>query len=389
MAPQTASFSARYRNAVREGVWREDAHQERLVIALDKLADALVQPQPALERLRQRITGKAQAGKGLYVWGSVGRGKTALVDDWSRWLTQRLAHSQSPAKVKILRLHFQHLVQLINELLGEYSGQADPLEKVAAALVERGNLLVIDEFYVEDIASAMVLARTLKYIFAAGATLVITSNTPPQRLYEGDLHRDRFLPAIAELQANCRIFLMDGDEDMRKSAKATRDSYLGADPTGEKLTNLWNSLEDAPPKPQIVIVNDRPLNVVAKGKQHIWFTFAELFETPRNASDYIWLCKYFDGILVSNMRRLTHRSDYNTARRLVAFVDEAYESRTRLFASNDCKLWRIFAPETQDPAELADPGSMLSALTRDFSRTHSRLYQMSRLDWRGDVLRTD
>ena len=368
MTSKTKSFRDVYQQSITEGLWQADEHQSQLVDDLDALATQLT-AEP--KRGWQRFLRPKQQVHGLYIWGSVGRGKTALVNSWCRWLEEHRGFTGTS------RMHFQHLVAAINDLLQRFSGEQDPLHKVADALVERGNLLVIDEFYVEDIASAMILARTLKYIFAADATLVITTNTPPDKLYEGGLHHSRFVPAIAAIKANCRTLCMGGDEDMRKQAAETLSCYVGIDPTGEKLELLWNRHHNEAPAPTTLPVHGRQLSVLAKSQRYIWFTFAELFCSARNAHDYIWLCSQFDGIFVSDMQSLTQPGDYNAARRVIAFIDEAYESKTTLIASSNCRLWEIFAPAKLEPAELDDPASTASVLIRDFERTHSRLYEMN------------
>src|SRR5690606_25314775 len=126
------------------------------------------------------------AVRGLYMWGGVGRGKTWLMDTFSETLGD-MPH---------LRTHFHRFMLDVHERRRRYPDEQDPLKLVAAEYAAELRVLCFDEFFVSDIADAMILGRLFESLFTRGVTLVATSNIPPDRLYENGLQRANFLPFI-------------------------------------------------------------------------------------------------------------------------------------------------------------------------------------------------
>jgi cell division protein ZapE len=192
-----SSIANRYNALVASGAIEEDPAQRVVVRRLVALAEALTERQLARKgRALGWLFGKrAQPApvKGLYVWGSVGRGKTMLMD---------LFHERLPVADK-RRAHFNSFMADVHERIFAFrqkvkSGavkDTDPIPAVAAALADEASVLCFDEFTVTDIADAMILGRLFTALFARGVTVVATSNVEPDRLYEGGLNRALFLPS--------------------------------------------------------------------------------------------------------------------------------------------------------------------------------------------------
>jgi cell division protein ZapE len=205
-APRHPSFisrpvSARYKALVDGGTLERDPGQLAAVATLDRLVAALEQ-----NRLARKSSAlgwlfgqrePAQSPRGVYLWGSVGRGKTMLMD---------LFYDAAAGPKR--RTHFHIFMADVHERIhehrqklkrGEVKGD-DPIAPVAAALAEEATLLCFDEFAITDIADAMILGRLFKALFEHGVVVVATTNLPPDDQYRGGLNRTLFLPFIAMIK---------------------------------------------------------------------------------------------------------------------------------------------------------------------------------------------
>jgi cell division protein ZapE len=206
------SVATSYRAAVNHGELRPDAAQEAVAKKLDGLARAL-------KKAEGFSLFRKAPPKGLYIWGDVGRGKTLLMDlffDHAEVARKRRAHFNSFMVDIHARIHGER----------QKAGSDDPIPPVARAIAEEAKLLAFDEFQVTDVADAMILGRLFDRLFAAGVTIVATSNTPPGRLYEGGLNRQLFLPFIAEIQQRMEVLELNGPTDYRLQRMSGLDVYL-------------------------------------------------------------------------------------------------------------------------------------------------------------------
>ena len=178
-----------YENALRANGWPEDAAQLRVIHALDVISAAVTSPQPAGWRFWE----KRSPLRGLYIWGSVGRGKTFLMD----------LFAASLAADHVQRKHFHRFMSDIHDALADLKHQADPLKAVADDLAAESHVLCLDEMHVNDIGDAMILGRLFEHLFDLGVCLGTTANVPPDDLYKDGLQRARFGPAIAVLNEHC------------------------------------------------------------------------------------------------------------------------------------------------------------------------------------------
>lgn len=333
-----------------------DPHQAEAVAALDDLWHRILdEPRPSLWR---RLTGRqAEPPKGLYLWGGVGRGKTWLVD---------LFFDSLPIRSK-QRIHFHRFMQRIHAELKRHADQRDPLVRVAADWARECRVLCLDEFFVSDIADAMLLAGLLENLFSRDVILVTTSNLAPDELYRDGLQRAKFLPAIALIKRHTRVLHLAGDTDFR--LRILEQSPVFHWPLGpEAQAALERSYEAIAAGCELdtrLMVNDRPLHAVRRGDGVIWFTFEELCEKPRGSVDYIELARAFNTVVISDIPQLGEE-DSNAARRLIILVDEFYDHGVKLLLSAEVPIETLYTGHR---------------LRFEFQRTASRLAEMQTHDY--------
>ena len=338
---------ARYRAGIGAGKWQDDPAQYGALFALQRVWTELAKPPPRWPW--QHV----QAPRGVYLWGRVGRGKTFLCD----------LFFQSVAESRRQRVHFHRFMQAVQAELRTLEGRRDPLEEVATRLAREVRLLVLDEFFVSDIGDAMILGNLLKALFARGVVLVTTSNTPPPQLYTDGLQRERFLPAIALLQAHCEVVELASGHDWRLRALRQAPVYftpVGAD-AERRLGEVFRRMAHGEAREDYALaLNGREVQVRRSADGVIWFGFADLCDGPRGVADYIELARSFHTLVISSVPQFTPLTD-DAARRFIELVDEAYDRGVKLVLSAAVPI-----------VELYD-GDRLRA---EFARTESRLIEM-------------
>lgn len=302
-------------------------------------------------KIRRRIKPRPPI-KGLYLWGSVGIGKTYVID---------LFFETVP--VPKLRLHFHEFMQQIRQKLVEHEGEKNPLEKIAKEIADEYLVIFLDEFLVADITNAMVLARLLRSLFKYGACLITTSNTAPKNLYLHGIQREQFLPAITLLQTYTTVINQKNIKDYRKDHLTRSRAYftpLGDDTnnimqeTFEVITSHQSASSDA------ITVLGRSIPIVQRMDEVIWFECDVICNAPRSQNDYIELCKQYEIFLVSNVRIMPPEA-HHLIIPFIKFIDVLYDRRKRL----------IISAETS-PALLYPDGRQKD----NYQRTISRLVEM-------------
>ena len=359
----------RYQAKIQKNEITFDHNQQDALAALDHL----------YHRLSETDNRRSSHKLGVYMWGSVGRGKTFLMD---------LFYSSLPEGVA-LRLHFHRFMARLHKELNLSSGQADPLKNIAKQLAGECRVLCFDEFFVSDIGDAMLLRGFLEALFEEGVVMVATSNIAINDLFQTQLQRVRFEPAIVLLQKNMQGIRLDGSSDHRYRHQFHNPIYFVANPAPvEQLFKQQTQSTSVSKEP--ISVYRREIPVVKRSRSVVWFDFHELCEGARSTVDYIELAERFPTLMLSNIPQLSSEPyehikargtedvsedggatgerqvslgvNDDAVRRFISLVDECYDRGVVMYLHADVALDSLYQQ---------------GALLFEFRRTKSRLVEMA------------
>lgn len=344
-----------YEKKLASGEIHADPQQREVIKELDRIYDELVERQKRrdsrLGKVRRRIKPRPPI-HGLYMVGSVGVGKTLMMDLFYECLP-----------VRKMRLHFHAFMQRIHQLLRESQGIKNPLESIARQISNDVLVICFDEFFVSNIADAMILGELFKALFAGGVCLVTTSNTAPDDLYKHGIQREQFIPAIEEIKRHVRVIALTTQQDYRYEHEKSISAYFSPlnERSNESMENAFQhiaqseSSSDAP-----IDVLGRKIDIIKQANHVIWFQFHKLCGRPRSQEDYLELVKDYNVFLISDIPKL----DTVNIDLIISFmnlIDVLYDAQKRLVVSADTTIELLYTKN--------DPRA-------SFARTRSRLVDM-------------
>jgi cell division protein ZapE len=350
-----------------------DASQEAVARKLDALAQALQKWRPGRSGLFGRRTAPP---RGIYLWGDVGRGKTMLMDRFfarTEIAPKRRVHFNAFMVETHARLHeWRGLDPQARSRRPEFLREAgdDPIPPIARAIAAEARLLCFDEFQVLDVADAMILGRLFEQLLALDVVIVATSNTPPDRLYEGGINRQLFLPFIALIEDRLDVVELGGGPDYRLGRIAGLDLYVT--PLGPAadaaLDRAWSHLtENAAPASGKMTVLGHTLIIPCATEHAARFSFDQLCGRPLAAADYLAIARRFDYVLIDHIPLLGPLRRDET-RRFTVLIDTLYDEGVKLICSAAAPPGALYSEEDDAGAFRRTASRLLEMQSRDYLR---------------------
>ena len=335
---------------------KEDSEQLRVIENFSALESKLSSSKKTT--FLKNFLKKRKKLKGIYLWGNVGRGKTFIMDTF---------FSSLEFKEKI-RLHYHHLMRKVHKDLKSYKNKKNPIRLITDSISRGARVICIDEFFVEDIADAMILSELLAGLIEKNVTLVITSNSHPQELYKKGLQRDRFIKAIDLLVENTAILNIGSGPDYRlkNNLMDIKFNSIHNEESDHSLKKFFHTKTPIGVSDNdFILINDRRIEIVIKAKTIIWFDFIQICGTARSIDDYIAIAREYQNVIISKVPILDDERE-NEARRFISIIDEFYERKVKLVLTTDTYYKKLYQGKK---------------LNFEFERTKSRLSEMSTLDY--------
>ena len=370
----------RLEQRVANGELQPDKQQFQIAHRLDDVLNALKSRRPAA---KASVLGwmfgkrrKEHGARGLYIHGSVGRGKTMLMDlffELAPLERKRRAHFHEFMADVHARIHAQR-----QKFKQGKTREADPVPPVAESLYNEAELLCFDEFTVTDIADAMILSRLFSELFRRGSVLIATSNVEPENLYRDGLNRQLFLPFIDLLKEHVDVVSLDSPTDYR--LEKTKSLPVWIVPINgmndQRIEQAWHALTGgAKSREEHIDMAGRQVIVPQAAAGVARFTFHDLCEKPLGASDYMAIAKRYRTIIIEHIPVMPPEKR-NETKRFINLVDTLYDNGTRLIASAEAM------PEELLPIRKGTVGF-------EFDRTISRLFEMRSEEYLAAAMQRD
>lgn len=312
---------ALYEALVAKGELRDDPQQRRV-----------------LEYLNAVFYGAPKrTARGLYLYGSVGCGKTMSMDLFYTTI-------KDVPGLRVVRKHFHdflHDVQLqLHKLKKEEgTGSGHPVERVGERIARQTDVLCFDEFAITTIQDCVILMPLFSVLFNCGVTVVATSNRAPDDLYTDGLNRHLYLPPFLDvLTRNCKVQHLESTTDYRAvHFENSADAGVFCWPHDRDFIDRWfeqTTGGDGGSAADVDVSFGRSLQVpqLSSCGRIARFSFEDLCKKHLSADDYLKLCRQFHTILLDDVPCLSV-DEHNEARRFTCLVDSCYEHHVRLICS--------------------------------------------------------
>jgi cell division protein ZapE len=313
-------------------------------------------PAAATLAIRGLVGACRRPGRGLYLHGEVGRGKT--------WLTTTMLDALATPDGALLRLHAFEAAQRLHAAVARRAGRPGALPQALDQVLGGARVLFLDELHAHDPGDAMILSRLVREAFARGVTLVATSNDAPRGLLPSPLYHHLVLPLVRAIEECCDVVeVAPGEDYRRRGAGADRAGWAAgawAVPGSPAQAAALGLATPAPGDRAHVRLTATTLPALAVAEGQVHLHFAELCEGATSVGDALELADRFATLVLWAVPRLSTTSP-DAAQRFANLVDVCWDRDARLV---------VLAPE--------GPDDVVDVDVRDRPRVVSRLAALPR-----------
>ena len=298
---------------------------------------------------------KREIKKAFYLHGSVGVGKTMILDFFYKLISQ-----------KKLRLHFNEFMLNFHDFVHENKNKGDEniIDLFVKNLKSKASLIYFDEFQVTNIVDAMILGKLFDKIFSENINIIITSNIMISDLYKDGLQRDQFKPFINIMQKRTIEHELVIEDDYRKTKDNKNDRFFFPlnNETNFKMNKYFRIIsKDKKKTNKILNIKGRDFQIKEFYEGVVRFTFNELCDQNLGAEDYLEIINVSEFIFIDKIPKFDDINS-NQQHRFITLIDIVYDKKIPIAVSAEKSL---------------DEFNSSKSLKEPFKRTVSRLYELT------------
>ncbi len=341
-----------------------DDNQNRLLKQLEEISKT-IQPISWVTKLK-KIFKKNTYPNGIYLYGTVGSGKTMLME---------LFYKKINVNKKMVHYHsFMNELHIMIQKIKSINHHYKLIKKLAISISKTIRVLCIDELEIKDISDAMIIQKLVDYLIKNNVFLFFTSNISPDNIYKDGLNRELIFPFINIIKSNFLVLSLNSDKDYRYK-KINSNIYnkriiFPINKQSKKnikkiIKTLCNNNKIQPSNIKIL---GRNICFKKVYKDTLLTTFTELCISEFSYVDYVAICKVYSIIVLEDVPELK-ADEINLVIRLIQFIDSAYFYKVLLFVTL-----------TKHPSDIYKHEKM----NQEFQRTISRLQEMDSINYLQD-----
>jgi len=288
---------------------------------------------------------------GIYVYGSVGIGKTFILNLFTKNINQGK------------KIHFNHFMINLHAFINS-SNKENALEAYIKNFKNFFKVIFIDELHIFNIVDALLIKRIFFLFKKYKIFILISSNFKPSELYKNGLQRADFIPFINFLEKNFKIINLNNIRDYRRQMLNQSKTYFS--PVNQATSNEFIKLfkhfvDDDEIHIKKIKTKSRVIRFEKCTSNIAFCSFKQLCEFNLAHEDYKNIAKEFNLIFIENIPFFTNlKSDH--CRRFISLIDMLYEQQCSVVILAEGPINKL---------------CKIKSLEIEFKRTVSRLYEMT------------
>ena len=304
------------------------------------------------ENLFKNLFKKNTFSKGIYLFGSVGIGKTFIINLFIK--------SFKNSK----KFHFNHFMNELYSFINIKQNRDHSLDKFIKSISLKYKIIFIDELHVFNIVDALIIKKVFLLFKKYKVFVITSSNFKPEDLYKDGLQRTDFITFIEFINKEFKVIFFDQYKDYRRQLLNQSKTYFT--PINEKISlEFFKLFERFVDKSQIHIrkikIKSRYIRFERCTANIAFCLFEELCATNLAHEDYHNIAKAFNLLFISRVPFFKD-SISDQCRRFISLIDMLYDQKCSVVILAEQPINKLCS---------------IKSLNKEFERTASRLYEMT------------